>query len=696
MPLAYARRSAVTYASREVWRRSISQQIEQEKLFQQAQTHLQNGEAESAEAVCAGLLDQQPQDANFLVLSARALVKLERFDAANARIEQALSIFPEFARAYEVRGDLLLAQGQPSGAVESFQKSLKLDNKRQRVRMKLGQVFMLLGRVEEARALKAEFIKFSQDNEVIARAAELEKEEKFEEAENLYREILIRHPDNVAAMRLWARLGSKQKQYASAEVLLRQAVKVAPGFKRAWADLCQVQFEQDKFDDSIESAKRLIKLGSRAPEGHIWLAAASASAGHHQDALESFAEALEISPDHAGALCGKGQACRTMGDQDGSIAAFRRCLNAHPLHVEAYWSLANLKTFRFEDQEVDDMQALLDDERIAPEGQAQLNNALGMEFEGRKEYDRAFEYIDRCNHLRRDQEFYDRVENLERTNLSIEAFTQQFLEDNTGQGDPEPAPIFIVGLPRSGSTLLEQILSSHSRVDGTHELHDLSKLIRSRRKLTMPPARYPTSIASMNAEGFKRLGSDYIERTRRHRGDRPFFTDKNPNNFVHVGLLHLILPNARIINARRHPLDSCFGSYKQLFAQGQPFTYDLVELGEYYLQYQRLMDHWHEVLPGKVLDVQYEEVVADLEGQVGRILEYCELDWEETCLRFHETSRSVKSASSEQVRRPIYRSAVNTWRHYESHLGALIETLEPLLVQLPEADRPSSLGGPAT
>jgi tetratricopeptide (TPR) repeat protein len=670
--------------------------MEQETLFQQAQMHLQNGEAESAEAVCAGLLDQHPQDANFLVLSARALVKLERFDKANARIEQALSIYPEFARPHEVRGDLLLAQGQPTAAVEAFQQSLKLDPKRQRTRMKLGSVLMVLGRVEEARALKAEFIKFSQDNEDIAKAAELEKEEKYEEAEELYRQILIRHPDNVSAMRLWARLGSKQKQYASAEVLLRQAVEVAPGFKRAWSDLCQAQFEQEKVDDTIESAKRLIKLGPRTPDGHIWLAAGTAAAGRHEDALKSFDKALDISPDHAGALCGKGQACRTMGDQDGSIAAFRRCLNANPLHVEAYWSLANLKTFRFENSEVDDMLALVGDERIPSEGQVQLNNALGLEFEGRKEYDRAFEFIDRCNSLRRDQEFYDRVENLERTSLSIEAFTQQFLEDNSGHGDPAPAPIFIVGLPRSGSTLLEQILSSHSKVDGTHELHDLSLMIRSRRKLTMPPARYPTSIANIDADGFKRLGSEYIERTRRHHGDRPFFTDKNPNNFVHVGLLHLILPNAKIINARRHPLDSCFCSYKQLFAQGQPFTYDLVELGEYYLQYQRLMDHWREVLPGKVLDVQYEEVVADLEGQVRRILEYCELDWEESCLKFHETSRAVKSASSEQVRQPIYRSAVNTWRHYEPHLGALIETLEPLLAELPESERPTSLGGPAT
>jgi hypothetical protein len=211
--------------------------------------------------------------------------------------------------------------------------------------------------------------------------------------------------------------------------------------------------------------------------------------------------------------------------------------------------------------------------------------------------------------------------------------------------------------------------------------------------LTGPQLRYPTSVTNIEKDEFKRLGCEYIERTRKHRGDLPFFTDKNPNNFVHVGLLHLILPKAKIINARRHPLDSCFGSYKQLFAQGQSFTYDLVELGEYYLQYQRLMNHWHEVLPGKVLDVQYEEVVTDLEGQVRRILEYCELDWEESCLRFHETSRSVKTASSEQVRRPIYSSSVQTWRHYEPHLGVLIETLEPLLMQLPKRDRPACLGG---
>ncbi len=671
-----------------------------EKKFEQAQTFLDSGEAESAEAVCADLLGRNPGDANFMCLSARALIKLGRFDEAGVRIEQAESAYREWARPHEVRGELLLAKGELPDAAEAFQRALALDPKLQRTRMKLGQVFMYMGRVDEAQALKTEFMKLSQDNQDIANAVELEKEEKFAEAEKIYRQILARHPDNVAAMRLWARLGMVQEQYADAEVLLQQAVKVTPGFNRAWSDLCSAQMEQKNFDDVIESAKRLIALRPRSPEGHIWRATACSSLGRHKDAVVSFDNALEIAPDHVGAMCGKGHSCRTIGDRDGAVAAFRRSIETNPLHAEAYWSLANLKTFRFEDQEVDDMLALLGDEQIPVEGQVQLNNALGLEFDGRKEYDRSFQHINRGNKLRRKQEFYDRIENEEKIDLTIEAFSQQFLENNAGHGDPEPAPIFIIGLPRSGSTLLEQILSSHSQVDGTHELADLGAIIQNNRKLTHPQKphadetrRYPITVARLGADGFRDLGNEYIERTRRHRGDREFFTDKNPNNFVHVGLLQLILPNAKIINARRHPLDSCYGSYKQLFAQGQPFTYDLIEIGEYYLQYQRIMDHWHDVLPGKVLDVQYEEVVADLDGQVRRILEHCELDWEDSCLRFHETDRSVKTASSEQVRRPIYSSSVNTWRNYEAHLGALIETLEPLLNKLPENDRPASLGG---
>ena len=620
-------------------------------------------------------------------------MKLQRYDEANERIDRAMQIYPKFARPFEARGELCLATGELHDAAEAFREALNRDPQLRRARIKLGQALLMLGRTSEAEALKSEFVELDEDNRDIARAVELEKDEQFAEAEKIYRRILTRNPGNVSAMRLWAALGIREKRYPEAEALLKQAVKVAPGFSRAWSDLCGAQLEQEKFDEVIENANQLIKLNPNSAEGHVWLAAGTAADGRHSAAIAAYDKALEVEPKHVGAMCGKGNALRTVGDQDGAIAAYRSSIEANPLYAEAYWSLANLKTFRFDDQEVEDMLALVDDDRIPADGQVQLNNALGLEFEARKDYDRAFDFIDRGNVLRRDREFYDRVENEERTDLAIETFTPQFIQDNAGHGFPDPAPIFIVGLPRSGSTLLEQILSSHSRVDGTHELPELGKSIRANPKLIDPGIRYPTSVTSIDADGFLQLGREYIERTRRYRGDCPYFTDKNPNNFVHVGLIHLILPNAKIINARRHPLDSCFGSYKQLFAQGQPFTYDLVELGEYYLQYQRLMDHWHNLLPGRVLDVKYEEVVHDLEGQVRRILDYCELEWEESCLNFHETSRSVKSASSEQVRQPIYTSAVNKWRRYESHLGPLIDTLEPLLSQLPTNERPARLGG---
>ena len=654
---------------------------------------MQGGEAAPAEAICADVLSGQPNDANFLCLSARALVKLGRYEGADERIERASSLYPSFARPHEARGELLAAQGMVRDAVDAFRKALELDPKRQHARVRLGQLLLVLGELEEAQALKSEFMAFDQDNQDIGRAGELEKQEKFAEAEKIYRRILTRHPDNVTAMRLWARLGIQEKRYVEAEPLLRQAVQVAPGFTGAWSDLCGAQFEQEKYQQAADSARQLTRVNPGSAEGHVWLAAVAAAEGNHADAVRHYDEALEVEPDHSGAMCGKGNALRTVGDQEGAIAAYRSSIEARPLYAEAYWSLANLKTFRFEEGEVQAMLKMLDDDRVEPVGQVQLNNALGLEFEARGDYGKAFEFFDHACMLRREQEFYDRVENEERTDLTIEALSREFIDANEGHGCSDSAPIFIVGLPRSGSTLLEQILSSHSQVDGTHELADLGRIVRAKPALVDPPARYPASIVNLDAPEFRQMGIDYLERSHRHRGEAPFFTDKNPNNFVHVGLLHLILPNAKIINARRHPLDSCFGSYKQLFAAGQPFTYDLVELGEYYLQYQRLMDHWHEVLPGKVLDVHYEDVVTDLEGQVRRVLDHCALPFEDSCLRFHETERSVKSASSEQVRKPIYASSVNLWRRYEECLGPLIETLAPLLATLPEDDRPAGLPG---
>jgi hypothetical protein len=273
----------------------------------------------------------------------------------------------------------------------------------------------------------------------------------------------------------------------------------------------------------------------------------------------------------------------------------------------------------------------------------------------------------------------------------IEVFSEEFIGQNQGHGISDASPILIVGLPRSGSTLIEQILASHSQVEGTHELSDLPRIVATLNKKTRQGTGFPEFVKGFGMQAWAGIGDQYLQSTLKYRSGLPYFIDKNPNNFIYAGLLHLALPNARIINAQRHPLDSCFGSYKQLFASGQPFSYDLTELGEYYVLYQSLMKHWQDVLPGKVLDVNYEEVVADLDTQVRRILDYCELPFEAACLNFHETDRAVKTASSEQVRQPIYASSVNLWQHYERHLDELIEILEPLLVKRPVTDRPTSL-----
>ena len=269
--------------------------------------------------------------------------------------------------------------------------------------------------------------------------------------------------------------------------------------------------------------------------------------------------------------------------------------------------------------------------------------------------------------------------------------TRRLFLQNAGVLPAKTTPIFIVGLPRSGSTLIEQILASHSQVEGTHELGDLQQVVQSARRKKRQRERFPESLAGFGADEWLAIGEEYLERTQIFRGDLPFFVDKNPNNFIFAGALKLAIPNAKIINAKRHPLDSCLGSYKQLFASGQPFSYDLTELGEYYVQYSRLIDHWHTVLPDFVLDVQYEEVVADLEPQVRRILDFCDLPFEEECLRFFETERAVKTASSEQVRQPIYSSSVNLWRNYEPFLETLVHILTPRLQGLAAEDRPATL-----
>ena len=643
-----------------------------------------------AERLCAGALERFPADANILCLSARALIKLDKHELAESRANAAVRLHPDFPKPHEILGQIFMRQGQTEQALNAFQRAAELDPTRADTQLKLGMALMRSGRNAEGQEAIEESMRLNPDRQQIAEAMEFERDGQPASAEKIYRQILTRDPENVEALRCLAGIASKNRHYGDAEVFLQKAVDLAPEFGRARAELVRIQLERDRFDEAVKNAERLVRLDDKHADSYLLLASAYAAAGRYDEAIDAYELTLGLVTGHRGALTGLGNMLKTVGLHEDAVAVYRKCIQLHPDFAEAYWSLANLKTFRFENVEVSAMESLLENDDLSAESIVQLRNALGLHYEARQDYDRAFDFFERGNELRRQSERYDPVDTEDLNDRLIDVFNTEFLAQHEGSGDPDQGPIFIVGLPRSGSTLIEQILASHSQVEGTHELIDLSRITQIILRKFQVREPFPKSLLDLDTEDFAKLGALYVSRTRKYRTGRAHFVDKNPNNFIYVGFLKLVLPNARIIDARRHPLDSCLGSYKQLFAKGQPFSYDMYELGEYYLQYRRLMKHWQDLLPGFVLEIHYEDIVANLEQEVARILDHCGLAWEEGCLRFHETERAVKTASSEQVRRPIYSSSVNLWRNYESRLGELIEILEPELEKLPESSRPTS------
>ena len=651
----------------------------QEEIVARASDYMKAGDAAATARVCLEGLGKYPDDPNILCLAGRALIALERIEEAAVCIKKVYKGFPEFSLANETYGDLLLLRGDYEGAINAYKDAVKLDPKRIVLSDKIDRTSSLANvqnpGTRQARPRRKEMA--SADR--ISEAAEFERNGEPNKAEDIYRDILKQDPDHVEAIRLLAAVAVKHKKFREAEVFLQRAVSLTPDYARVWMDLSNVQRELDEYGAAMMSTERLLELTPRVAESHIAMAAIQAKAGLDQESIQSYQKALKITPSHPAAFSGMAHQFKTIGRNEDAIATHRQNIAANPGNADAYWNLANMKTFRFEDGEVSAMKTLLERDDLDDLSRVQLCNSLGLEFEGRKNYDQAFEYFQRCCELRRESENYDPVNTETTTDSLVETFNQEFIAKKQGNGVSDVSPRFVIGLPRSGSTLIEQILASHSQVEGTHELSDLPLVVRTAAQNISRRGRFPEVFKDLGVQGWSRIGNQYLERTQKYRTDANRFIDKNPNNFIYVGLLHLILPNAKIINARRHPMDSCFGSYKQLFASGQPFSYDLEELGEYYIQYQRLMDHWHAVLPGEVLDVDYEDVVADLESQVSRLLDYCELPMEDACLNFHETERAIKTASSEQVRQPIYSSSVDLWRHYEAHLGELIEVLQPLL-----------------
>jgi tetratricopeptide (TPR) repeat protein len=678
----------------------IADRNPQKVSFEKALTLLQSGDARAAEELCRDALKSYPQDANILCLSARALIRLRAYDEAEHRLNKVMSLFPEFPRPHEISGELLIAQEKPELAVDAFKRAIHLGIDSAEVDQKLSATLAMLGRTEEADEVLDRSRRRDPVRAAIAEARECVRDGNLDRAEKIYHKILMRDPESAVALAGIGAIAIAKQQYGDAEVFLQRAVDFAPDFGRAWADLVGAYMAMEKFDQAAISAERLLRLDPQAPMPHLMLANAYAMSGRHEDALAEYQIVIEKLPGHPGALSGIGHMLKTIGRQAESIATYKECIRMNPQYTDAWWGLANMKTYRFGEDEIQAMLHLLQDggAKVEPTSrfltstpEVNLCNAVGIAYEKTGDYERAFDYFERGNQVRRREEFYDPVRTERLHDRIVDVFSREFLEERAGLGDNNAEAIFIVGLPRTGSTLIEQILASHSEVDGTHELPELDQLARSLPVVSGDRSQYPENVLDLEDAAIAAIGKAYIDRTRKYRAGAAMFADKNPNNFIHVGLLQLILPRARIIDARRHPLDTCLGCYKQLFAKGHSYSYNQDELGEYYLQYLRLMDHWQEVLPGKVLRVQYEDMVADLESQVRRMLEFCGLPWDDNCLRFFETKRDVRTASSEQVREPIYRSSVNLWRHYEHRLDVLIDVLRPELLKLPQQDQPAAL-----
>jgi tetratricopeptide (TPR) repeat protein len=661
--------------------------------IRQAIEALQSDKPDVAESLCREHLNTHPQSVKHLQLLGHALMQQKRFGEAETTLKIAIELAPDFPPLSEDLGSALAEQHKFKDAIPLFEQAVRLDPGLPNAHKKLGQALAAVGRGFEADEAFETFFQKNPDKGAVAVGAAHIRAEQEEDAITSFRQALKDNPDNVDAMRFLAAVYLKQKiKLRDAEALLLRATQIAPDFAMAWFDLGQVFVKRAKRMEAIEAFTQATVLEPR--NGHAWelLASTTAGAGYPEQAAEAFSKAIALLPNAAGFHMGFGHVLKTLGDQPASLNAYREAIRLRPDFGEVYWSMANLKIFKFEDAEVDAMEYQLENSELRDVTEVHFRFALGKAYEDRKDYDKAWTYYNAGNQRQRPLVTYDPVKNSTDKEAIRSYFSRDFLKNAEGNGYADEGPIFIVGLGRSGSTLIEQILASHSQVEGTEELSVLGNLSDSISRYRRDNQHFPDVLGSMRPLDWRGLGLEYLDGAKRYRiTDKPIFTDKLPNNFPFVGLLHLILPNAKIINARRHPLDTCLGNYKQLFGYGQNFTYDMFELTDYYNEYCLTMNHWNEVLPGKVLDVHYEEVVTDLEGQVARILAHCGLPFEEQCVRFHETERAIKTASSEQVRQPIYKGGMGKWRKYESHLGEWLEELSPVIDDLPDVVKNAGL-----
>ena len=598
---------------------------------------------------------------------------LGEFDRALETLTRLQLSFPLFSRAFQEAGHLQVARKDHDAALKAYQHATRLNPAL--IASWKGQLalFSEQGNQAAVAQIKPQIEHLSQLPGPLIAVMDLVSQGKLIRAEDLCRQFLQKAPKSIEGMRLLADIGVKLGVLDDAEFLLESAVMFAPKHVQARIDYIEVLRKRQRFESALEEAEKLLATNPTNTQFQSLYAIVCMQTGDYDKAIEFFNRILEIVPTDPGTLTSQGHALKTIGKSDDAIASYQAAMTHHPEHGEAYFSLANLKTYNFSEDEIRVMQQQEDSSLNTPLDRIYLKFALGKAFEDRASYEQAFRYYDEGNALKKAESRYDAAQITEEFQLQKQVCTTSLFSEFSGSGCEASDPIFIVGLPRAGSTLLEQILSSHSQVDGTLELPNILSLAhRLRRGLPdIDVAGYPEILPHLSRTQLQEFGQAFIEDTRVHRLGAPMFIDKMPNNFRHIGLIKLILPNARIIDARRHPMSCCFSGFKQLFAEGQEFTYSLADVGQYYRDYVGLMDHWDEVLPGFVHRVQHEDVVHDLESEVKKLLDFCGLPFEQSCVEFHKTERNVRTPSSEQVRQPIFDTSLEQWRKFESHLEPL-------------------------
>jgi tetratricopeptide (TPR) repeat protein len=629
------------------------------------------------------LLVTVPENRDVLYLRALSQRMLGDIPAALATLTGLERLHPRFSRLYQERGQCYVALKQAPQAIEAFLRAVRMNAALPVSWNMLEGLFRLTRQPENAAEAAAHVATLKKLPPDVVTATALFSDGDWAEAENLIRAFLLEHGHHIEAMRLLARIGVERDVLDDAQLLLEAVLDLAPDYQAARFDYAQVLVKRHMHQRAHEEAEKLLAADGSNRNYRTLHALTCVGLGLHERAIGLYRELLPGATQPADLHLSIAHSLKTLGHREEAIAEYRAAAAARAGYGDVYWSLANLKTYRFEDGELQQMITAESAATTSAVDRYHLCFALGKALEDRQHYEESFEYYSRGNALKRAESNY-RPEVFElNTRLQVEVCTPALFARNKDSGAHAADPIFIVGLPRSGSTLIEQILASHSAVEGTQELADIPRIVvdLKGRDSDLDNPRYPAALAGMSAEDFRRLGEKYLADTRIYRTGKARFIDKMPNNFRHIGLIHLMLPNAKIIDARREPMACCFGNLKQLFAHGQEFTYSVEDIARYYRTYLELMRHWDAVLPGRVLHVQHEDVVDDLEGAVHRLLDYCELEYEPACIEFHKTERSIRTASSEQVRQPIYREGLDQWRRYEPWLQPLREALGDALTR---------------